>query len=138
MLKVKLRHAAARLALVTIVSQALGCASIFHGNSDEIHIQTGDPKAAIYLDNEEVGMGGASAVVHRDQTYTIQVKEAGCETRTVQTGSKFDTASLVAFIPSLIVDMGITGDVWATYPTIYTLTPICPPPPEPPVGPKAK
>jgi hypothetical protein len=118
-----LRHAAARLALVAIVSQALGCA--FHG--DEIHIQTGDPKAAIYLDNEKIGMGGASAVVQRNQTHTIQVKEAGCEARTVQTGSKYD-----------IYTVGPLWDAWATYPLVYTISPICPPAPEPPAEPKEK
>ncbi len=82
----KLRRAATRLLLATFVSQAVGCASLVHGNSDEIHIQTGDPKAAIYLDDKEIGIGGASAIIHRDKViHTIEVKEAGCETRTAQT-----------------------------------------------------
>jgi hypothetical protein len=129
-MKVMLRGVAVLLA----TCQALGCASMIHGNSDEIHIQTGDPKAEVYVDNERIGTGMGDAVVHRDRTYKIEVREAGCETRTVQTGSKFDTATLVplAFyivpiIPGLIVD-SLTGDMWETYPMIYTLAPVCPPP----------
>jgi hypothetical protein len=118
------------LAVLAIVF-APGCAYLFHGTSDEIHIQSGDPKAELYLNDEAVGIASATATVDRDKTYTIQAKELGCETRTVQTGDKFDPISLLGIfldagiISILIIDMGISGAAWKTYPLTYTVNPIC-------------
>ncbi|HVA79754.1 MAG TPA: hypothetical protein VNF29_02390, partial [Candidatus Binataceae bacterium] len=94
-------------------------------------------KAELYLDDEAVGIASATATVDRDKTYTIQAKAPGCETRTVQTGDKFDPISLMGLfldagiISILIIDMGITGAAWKTYPITYTVNPVCPPTPEP-------
>ena len=123
----------ARLVLVTFVSQTLGCAWMFHGTSDEIHIQSMDPKAEIYVDDQPIGIGQGSATVQRDKTHVIQAKQQGCETRTVETSYKFDGVSLlgilldVGIITILVIDMGVTGAAWKTYPTTYTVTPICQP-----------
>lgn len=135
--------AGSRIVVALFASAGLlcaSCASMIHGSTDEIHIQTGDPKAAIYLNNQQIGMGLADAVVHRNKIYEIEGREAGCQSRYMETGSKFDTADLiplyfyiVPIIPGFIID-AITGDMWATYPLIYTVTPICPvaPTPNPP------
>jgi hypothetical protein len=95
-------------------------------------IRSGDPKAELYLNDEAVGIASATATVDRDKTYTIQAKEAGCQTRTVQTGDKFDPISLLGIfldlgiVSILIIDMGISGAAWKTYPLTYTVNPICP------------
>ena len=136
----KLNSLIARLVLVTFGCHAVGCAYLFHGTSDEIHIQSGDPKAELYVNDEAVGIASATSTVDRDRTYTIQAKKQGCETRTVQTGDKFDPISLLGLlldagiISILIVDMGITGAAWKTYPLTYTVNPICPPTPQTPQG----
>jgi hypothetical protein len=120
-----------RLLAVLAVLFAPSCAYLFHGTSDEIHIQSGDPKAELYLNDEAVGIASATATVDRDRTYTIQAKEAGCQTRTVQTGDKFDPISLLGIfldagiVSILIIDMGISGAAWKTYPLTYTVNPIC-------------
>jgi len=110
------------------------CAYLIHGTSDEINIQSSNPKAELYLDDQPIGIGSAMAIVHRDKTYTIQAKAAGCETRTVQTGDRFDPISLLGLIIDfgivsiLIIDMAITGAAWKTYPRTYIVNPVCPPP----------
>ena len=121
-----------RLVLIAFVSQILSCASILSGTSDEIHVNSADPKAELYLNDQQIGVGNAVTTVQRDKTYTIQAKKQGCETSTVQTGYKFDpvawTGLLVdlGIISILIVDMGITGAAWKTNPLDYTVTPVCP------------
>jgi len=119
--------------LATFSTQILGCAYLFHGTSDEIRVQSADPKAELYLNDLPIGIGSAGATVERDKTYTIQAKQQGCETATVQTGYKFDSISLLGLfldlgiISILIIDMGATGAAWKTYPLTYTVSPICPP-----------
>ncbi|HVA78218.1 MAG TPA: hypothetical protein VNF27_09995 [Candidatus Binataceae bacterium] len=142
-MRLRIRNSLYALAAATLLCNS-SCAYLFHGTSDEIHIQSGNPKAELYLDDEPVGIASATATVDRDKTYTIQAKASGCETRTVQTGDKFDPISLLGLfldagiISILIIDMGISGAAWKTYPITYTVNPICPPTPEPvPAAPAA-
>lgn len=133
LLDVKWPRVVAWVLLATFSTQILGCAYLFHGTSDEIRVQSADPKAELYLNDLPIGIGSAGATVERDKTYTIQAKQQGCETATVQTGYKFDSISLLGLfldlgiISILIIDMGATGAAWKTYPLTYTVSPICPP-----------
>ncbi|MGC1678347.1 MAG: hypothetical protein WA740_12535 [Candidatus Binataceae bacterium] len=137
-MKLKLRNSFYLLAATALLCNS-SCAYLFHGTSDEIHIQSGNPKAELYLDDQAVGIASATATVDRDKTYTIQAKAPGCETRTVETGDKFDPISLLGLlidlgiVSILVIDMGTTGAAWKTYPTTYTVNPICPPTPAPAV-----
>jgi len=123
---------------------APGCAYLFHGTSDEIHIQSGDPNAKLYLNDEAVGIASATATVDRDRTYTIRATAPGCEARTVQTGDKFDSISLlglfvdVGIVSILVIDMGVSGAAWKTYPLTYTVNPICPEIAQTPQSPQAQ
>jgi hypothetical protein len=127
----RILHRVARLVILTFTIQSFGCAWMFHGTSDEIHVQSLDPKAEIYVNNQPVGIGSATTTVERDKTATIEARAPGCETRTEETGSKFDGISLLGIlldlgiISILVVDMGATGAAWKTYPLTYTVTPIC-------------
>jgi hypothetical protein len=128
----KLPYAVARLVMLTFAAHTMGCAWMFHGTSDEIHIQSLDSKAEIYVNDQPVGVGSATTTVQRDKTSTIEARQQGCETRTERTGDKFDGVSLLGIlldagiISILVVDMGVTGAAWKTYPLTYTVTPICP------------
>jgi hypothetical protein len=106
---------------------------MFHGTTDEIHVQSMNPQAELYLNDQPVGIGSATVTVQRDKTNIIQAKAPGCQTRTEETSYKFDGVSLLGLlidagiITILVIDMGVTGSAWKTYPTSYTVTPICPP-----------
>lgn len=121
-----------RLVLVAFVSQVLGCASILSGTSDTIHVYSADPKAELYLDDRQIGVGTAITTVQRDKTYVIEAKKQGCQSGTVKTGYKFDPVAWagllvdLGIISILVVDMGITGAAWKADPLDYTVTPVCP------------
>src|SRR5216684_3791648 len=70
---VKWTRAVAWVLLATFITQVLGCAYLFHGKSDEIRVQSADPKAELYLNDQPIGIGSAGATVERDKTYTNQV-----------------------------------------------------------------
>jgi len=121
-----------RLVLVTYIIQVLGCASILSGTSDTVHVYSADPKAELYLNDQQIGVGTAITTVKRNVRYTISAKQEGCQTSTVQTGDKFDPVAWagllvdLGIISILVVDMGITGAAWKTDPLDYTVTPVCP------------
>jgi hypothetical protein len=112
--------------------ESTGCAYIFHGTSDQINISSGDPDAKIYLNDQLIGRGNATATVDRGRKYKITAKAPGCYDNTVVTGDKFDSVSLLGvfldlgIISILIIDMAATDAAWKTYPLSYAVNPICP------------
>ena len=133
----RVRGVIASVVAFTFATQIVGCAWMFHGTSDEIHVQSLDPKAELYVNDKPVGIGSATTTVERDKTSVIEAKAAGCQPGTAETGSKFDGISLLGLlvdlgiISILVVDMGITGAAWKTDPLTYTVTPVCPKSPGP-------
>lgn len=110
----------------------MGCALMFHGKSDQIRIQSQSSDAVLYLDGVQIGKGTARTTVQRGQKYTISAKKNGCsDSSPIQTGSKFDGISLLGIlidwglISILLVD-NLSGAMWMTDPTEYTVLPICP------------
>jgi hypothetical protein len=119
-----------RLMVIAFTVQLSGCAYMFHGNTDQITIQSADSDAQLYLNNVLIGKGSAAATVHRNQKQTIAAKRQGCTDHMVETGDRFDGISLLGLlldfgiISMLIVDNG-TGAMWKTDPLIYHVNPIC-------------
>jgi hypothetical protein len=115
-----------------LLVETTSCAYLFHGTSDQVNVYSGDPNALLYLDDQLIGRGNASATLDRDRKYTITAKAPGCENSTVITNDKFDPTSLLGIlidfgiISILVIDMAATGAAWKTYPLSYTVTPICP------------
>ncbi len=94
------------VALVLIVAlsfQLAGCAAIFHGTSDQITVQSADPDAKIYLDNQLIGKGTAVATVKRNTVHTVAAKKRGCADNLAQTQNSFDAVSLLG----IFIDFGI-------------------------------
>ena len=122
-----------RRALLVLVLgfQMLGCAAMFHGTSDQIIIQSGDPEARIYLDNVLIGKGSSMATVKRNTTYAVSAKKRGCTDNLVQTQTSFDAVSMLGIfldfgiVSMLVVDWAATGAMWKTDPLVYHVTPIC-------------
>lgn len=111
------------------VSLLPGCASLFSGNSDEIHINSVDRNADIYVNGRLVGRGNATQQVSRGQRHEIRVEKAGCQATTAQTGRSLDARTFVGClldfcILTVPVDLAIGGALKVS-PTTYTLTPVC-------------
>ncbi len=116
--------------VAVLLFQFTGCAYMFHGNTDQITVQSADPDAKLYLNNVLIGRGSASATVPRNVKQTISAKKDGCTDHVVQTGDRFDAISLLGLlldfgiISMLIVDNS-TGAMWKTDPLVYHVNPIC-------------
>lgn len=120
------------LVLLLISASAMlstGCASIIRGTSDTITITSLEEGTVIYVDDIPRGKNQAMAEVARGKTHTIKATKDGCQAIVIETGKKFDMTSLLGIlldygIFSIPIDL-ISGAAWKTYPTIYTVTPIC-------------
>ncbi len=119
-----------KLIVVVLLVQLSGCAYMFHGNTDQITIQSADPEAQLYLNNVLIGKGSAAATVPRNKKQTITARKPGCTDQVVETGDRFDGISLLGLfldlgiISMLIIDNG-TGAMWKTDPLVYHVNPIC-------------
>jgi hypothetical protein len=111
--------------------QASGCALMFHGTSDQISIQGESSDSLLFLEGNQIGKGMATANVQRGKQYTITARKNGCSDSSVKTGSKFDEISMLGFlidfglISILLVD-NLSGALWKTEPTTYTVYSSCP------------
>lgn len=130
-MRATLKRIAALILLGSMAIPLSGCAYMFRGTSDQIHVSSADHNAMIYFDNVLIGRGSAPATAKRGQTHTIVAKKEGCSDHSVQTTDKFDGISLLG----LLLDLGIisilivdnaTGAMWKTEPLTYYVNPICP------------
>lgn len=121
----------AGIILFTVILQMTGCAAMFHGTSDQVTIQSAEPDAKIYLDNQLIGKGTAVATVKRNTIHTIAAKKRGCADNLAQTQTSFDSVSLLGIlvdfgvVSMLVVDWAGTGAMWKIDPLVYHVTPIC-------------
>ncbi|MGM0521003.1 MAG: hypothetical protein ACQEQ6_02870 [Pseudomonadota bacterium] len=121
----KLKIAAAVTAL-TVLS---GCASMFSGNTDEIHVNSTEPDAKIFVDGKLVGTGNVTSQVSRGETHEIRAEMPSCEATTTQTGRSIDPKTFVGCLIDFCIltvplDFAIGGAMKAD-PTSYTVTPSC-------------
>src|SRR6266849_2971205 len=126
-----MKNVIGRFLVLVLLVESSSCAYLFHGTSDQINIYSGDPQARLYLNDQLIGVGNATATVDRDVHYMLTAKAPGCTDQTLTTGDKFDPTSLLGIFIDLglisifVIDMAASGAAWKTYPLSYTVTPIC-------------
>jgi len=107
--------------------------------TDQIHVQSLDPQARLYVDGRFIGKGSGTAIVTRDRPATLRADKDGCATAFEDTGSEFNPKSIRDYTdgsPPLAIlsdGLGVSRDVGKTDPLTYTVTPICPSASSPPV-----
>ena len=122
----------ARVMAAVLALQSASCAVLLHGNTDEITINSSDPRARIDVDGQPIGYGSATMTAVRGTTYTISATDTGCTPATVKTGWRFDKASLwglpldYGILSILVFDMAETKAAYATDPLVYQVDPVCP------------
>ncbi len=124
------------ISLVVIVCfLASGCAAIFHGTNEAIHVRSDEPDTQFYINNRDIGKGtSAEATVSKKEMSTamLHAEKKGCTSKSAPIETSFDGITLLGIlidlglISILVVDWGVTGAVNKAKQTNYILTPICP------------
>ncbi len=118
------------VSLVLIVFQT-GCATIFHGTTDQISITSRERGTKIFVDEREIGEDSAIAVVPKRGSHSIRVSKEGCSDVVAPIPYSFDGVSLLGIlldfgiISMLIVDTAATGAITKADQTHFILTPNC-------------
>ena len=122
------------IALMTVFFFLFGCASIFNGTSETIHLSSKEPDTKFFADNQEVGQGtSATTIVTKKKlkTTVLKAEKTGCSAQSTVIETEFDPVSLLGIIIDcglisiLIVDWAATGAINKAAQRNYVLTPVC-------------
>ncbi len=120
--------------IIILALQSFGCARLSDSTTDHIRVQSLDPEARLYVNNQFIGKGSGTATVKRDQASTIMAMGSGVYATAIQyTGSRFNPTSLRDYVngaPLLAIladNTGVTQDVGKIFPQTYMVTPVCSP-----------
>jgi hypothetical protein len=87
------------------------CGVIFGGSQYKGTIVAKDhPNAEIYANGKKIGTGRATALFPRDKELQVELREAGCETKTQTFGTSFRTGNFILSVVSWglfsLIDIG--------------------------------
>ncbi|MCX7108930.1 MAG: hypothetical protein NTX45_02140 [Proteobacteria bacterium] len=103
-----------------------GCATVFGQSHDAVTVNSNEPKAQLLADGVKIGIGTATTQVKRGDYAELSAQLPGCKEKSVRTRRRFYWLSLLNLTvwPGWIVD-AVTGSMFRTDPTTYTVTPDC-------------
>lgn len=122
-----------RLLIVPIAASIgfLGCASIFTGTSDTIHIRSEEPDTKLFVDGKLVGKNSATYVLPRKGDHVVEAVKPGCGTATYPVPYSFNAVTLLGvfldlgIVSILVVDGLATGAAMKVSNPTIVLTPDC-------------
>jgi hypothetical protein len=112
-----------------------GCASMFHGTKDMIHVRSEEPDTQFYANNRDIGKGtsAVTTISKKDLGNTVlRAEKKGCNAKSSPIEKEFDAITLLGvlidfgIITILLIDWAATGAVEKASQTDYVLTPECP------------
>jgi hypothetical protein len=117
---------------VSMVSMSLqGCASMFHGTTQQVAIRSNVSGTELYANEAYVGKDSGVTTFHKNQNYTITARKAGCEATSVPVSKSFDAITLLGILIDLgifsvlLIDGAATG-AWQQFDqTSYVVDPHC-------------
>lgn len=109
-----------------------GCATMFHGSTQQAYIRSNVSDADIYVNEAYIGRGSGIHTLKKKQNYSITVRKEGCTDVTVPVSKSFDATTLLGIfidyglISILIVD-GVATGAWQKFDQeSYVVDPRCP------------
>lgn len=119
------------LGIVAAVVLLNGCASMFHGSSQQVSIRSNQPDTEIYVNEMLLGKGNVVTSFKKKENYMITARKEGCNAVTVPASKSFDATTLLGvfidfgIISILVVDGAATG-AWNKFDqTSYIIDPQC-------------
>lgn len=122
------------IGLLLIMLLSSGCATIFNGSTETIHVRSEEPNTVFMANNRELGRGtSAVATLNKKELKStiLRAEKTGCNATTMPIMTAFDATSLLGIlldfgiVSILIVDWASTGAVNKASQTNYILTPSC-------------
>ncbi|MBI5141789.1 MAG: hypothetical protein HZA20_06300 [Nitrospirae bacterium] len=117
------------IAALCLMAMFTGCASMIHGTSENLSVNSLEKGTTIFIDGTPRGYDSAMAQVKKGKPHEIRVAKQGCQDVSIMSSERFDATSLLG----ILIDFGIltipidmmAGGAWKVEPNTYTVTPIC-------------
>ena len=108
-----------------------GCASMFHGTTQQVAVRSNVDGAHLYVNEAYIGKGSGVTTFHKNQNYTITAKKEGCTASSIPAEKTFDPTTLLGIfldwgiISILVIDGAATGASKQFTQTSYVIDPSC-------------
>ncbi|SFM91115.1 hypothetical protein [Nitrosomonas communis] len=119
------------ISLLTAITLLSGCASTFHGTSQQVVIRGKQPDVDLYVNEAFIGRGNGITVFKKKEEYVITARKEGCIPASISASKSFDTTTLLGMfidlgiISILVVDGAVTG-AWRKFDqTSFVIDPRC-------------
>lgn len=105
---------AASLSMLILLNS---CGVIFGGSRYEGTITAKDhPNAEIYVDGQKMGTGQVTATFPRNKDLNVELKEAGCDTKTQTFSPAFRTGNFILSVVGFgLIGLGVDMGTGASY-----------------------
>ncbi len=127
----KLNQTLVALPLAAAFAMNTGCATMFHGATQQVAIRSNMPDADIYVNEAYVGRGSGVTTFKKSSNYMITVRKDGCQAAMVPASKSFDAVTLLGLfidfgiVSILVVDGAATG-AWSQFDqTSFVVDPSC-------------
>ncbi len=108
-----------------------GCAAMFHGSTQQVAIRSNVPGTELFVNEAYVGKDSGVTTFHKNKSYMITARKAGCTDTSLPASKSFDAITLLGIlidfgiVSVLIIDGAATG-AWQQFDqTSYVLDPRC-------------
>lgn len=119
------------LAASIFSSSLSGCATMFHGSTQQVAIRSNEPGTELFVNEAYVGKDSGVTTFNKNENYVITARKKGCTDTTVPVSKSFDGITLLGvlidlgIVSILIVDGAATG-AWQQFDqTSYVIDPRC-------------
>lgn len=122
-----------KAAILSLAAASLltGCASMFHGSSQQIAIRSNQQDTDLYINEMFIGKGNAITSFKKKEDYIITARKEGCTAVSIPAQKSFDATTLLGIlidfgiVSILVVDGAATG-AWQKFDqTSYVIDPQC-------------
>jgi len=118
--------------MVSIIVFTNGCASMFHGTSEQIHVRSEEPNTRFFMNEREIGKGttAVTTIPKKDLSRAIlRAEKEGFNSKSTTIPTEFDAVTLLGIlidcglISILVVDFAATGATDRAAQNDFVLTP---------------
>jgi hypothetical protein len=116
---------------VTTLLMTTGCASMFHGSTQQVSVRSNVPGTELFVNEAYVGKDNGVTTFQKSKNYMITARKAGCTDTTIPASKSFDAITLLGVlidfgvISMLLIDGAATG-AWQQFDqTSYVIDPRC-------------
>ena len=118
--------------VVSLASSSLsGCATMFHGSTQQVAIRSNVPGTELFVNEAYVGKDNGVTTFQKNKNYMVTARKAGCTDTSVPAAKSFDAITLLGvfvdfgIISLLLIDGAATG-AWQQFDqTSYVIDPRC-------------